>query len=40
MHLCLVPLGDAAFAKAKDEDKPVFLNIGYSSCHWCHFHKS
>lgn len=25
-----------AFAKAKDEDKPIFLSIGYSSCHWCH----
>jgi uncharacterized protein YyaL (SSP411 family) len=28
--------GDEAFAKARDEDKPVFLSIGYSSCHWCH----
>lgn len=25
-----------AFQKAKDEDKPVFLSIGYSTCHWCH----
>ncbi len=25
-----------AFEKAKEEDKPVFLSIGYSSCHWCH----
>ncbi len=30
------PWGPAAFAKAKAEDKPVFLSIGYSSCHWCH----
>ena len=25
-----------AFEKAKAEDKPVFLSIGYSTCHWCH----
>lgn len=30
------PWGDEAFARAKKEDKPVFLSIGYSSCHWCH----
>lgn len=30
------PWGEAAFAKAKAEDKPVFLSIGYSTCHWCH----
>jgi uncharacterized protein YyaL (SSP411 family) len=30
------PWGDEAFAKAQREDKPVFLSIGYSSCHWCH----
>ncbi|MGI6175865.1 MAG: thioredoxin domain-containing protein [Christensenellales bacterium] len=30
------PWGEEAFAKAKKEDKPVFLSIGYSSCHWCH----
>src|SRR4051794_36076867 len=30
------PWGDEAFAKAKTEDKPVFLSVGYSSCHWCH----
>ena len=30
------PWGDEALAKAKAEDKPVFLSIGYSSCHWCH----
>jgi uncharacterized protein YyaL (SSP411 family) len=28
--------GDEAFAKAKSEDKPVFLSIGYATCHWCH----
>ncbi len=27
---------DAAFAKARAENKPVFLSIGYSTCHWCH----
>ena len=30
------PWGDEAFARARDEDKPVFLSVGYSSCHWCH----
>ena len=30
------PWGDAAFAKARAEDKPIFLSIGYSTCHWCH----
>ena len=30
------PWGDEAFAKAKAEDKPVFLSSGYSTCHWCH----
>jgi len=30
------PWGDLAFEKAKAEDKPVFLSIGYSTCHWCH----
>ncbi len=28
--------GEEAFAKAKAEDKPIFLSIGYSTCHWCH----
>jgi hypothetical protein len=28
--------GDEAFAKARAEDKPIFLSIGYSTCHWCH----
>ena len=30
------PWGEAAFAKARVEDKPIFLSIGYSTCHWCH----
>lgn len=30
------PWGEEAFEKAKAEDKPVFLSIGYSTCHWCH----
>ncbi|MEX0974925.1 MAG: thioredoxin domain-containing protein [Bacillota bacterium] len=30
------PWGDEAFLKARSEDKPVFLSIGYSTCHWCH----
>ncbi len=30
------PWGDEAFAKAEAEGKPVFLSIGYSTCHWCH----
>ena len=30
------PWGDEAFAKARDEQKPIFLSIGYSTCHWCH----
>src|SRR5947207_15876955 len=30
------PWGPEALAKAKAEDKPIFLSIGYSACHWCH----
>jgi uncharacterized protein len=30
------PWGEEAFARARTEDKPVFLSIGYSACHWCH----
>ncbi len=30
------PWGDAAFEKARREHKPIFLSIGYSTCHWCH----
>jgi uncharacterized protein YyaL (SSP411 family) len=31
-----LPWGEAAFRKAKSEQKPIFLSIGYSTCHWCH----
>jgi hypothetical protein len=31
-----LPWGEAAFEKARREDKPIFLSIGYSTCHWCH----
>ena len=31
-----VPWGDEAFARVRAENKPVFLSIGYSTCHWCH----
>ena len=30
------PWGDEAFERARREDKPIFLSIGYSTCHWCH----
>ncbi len=30
------PWGEEAFEKAKEEGKPIFLSIGYSTCHWCH----
>jgi uncharacterized protein YyaL (SSP411 family) len=30
------PWGDEAFEKARMKDKPIFLSIGYSTCHWCH----
>ena len=30
------PWGEEAFAKARDEDKPILLSVGYSACHWCH----
>jgi len=30
------PWGEEAFAKAKKENKPIFLSIGYATCHWCH----
>jgi uncharacterized protein YyaL (SSP411 family) len=30
------PWGNEAFEKARREDKPIFLSIGYSTCHWCH----
>jgi uncharacterized protein YyaL (SSP411 family) len=30
------PWGEEAFARAREEDKPIFLSIGYSTCYWCH----
>jgi uncharacterized protein YyaL (SSP411 family) len=30
------PWGEAAFERARAEDKPIFLSIGYATCHWCH----
>ncbi len=30
------PWGDEAFRKAREQDRPIFLSIGYSTCHWCH----
>jgi uncharacterized protein YyaL (SSP411 family) len=31
-----MPWGEAAFQRARAQDKPIFLSIGYSTCHWCH----
>lgn len=31
-----LPWGEKAFEKAQNEDKPLLISIGYSSCHWCH----
>jgi len=31
-----MPWGDAAFKRAKEENKAIFLSLGYSTCHWCH----
>ena len=30
------PWGEAAFQKAREKDRPIFLSIGYATCHWCH----
>jgi hypothetical protein len=30
------PWGEEAFAKARRENKPIFLSVGYYTCHWCH----
>src|SRR4051812_29847490 len=30
------PWGPEAFARARKEDKPIFLSVGYSTCYWCH----
>ena len=34
--LARYPWGQEAFEKARSEDKPIFLSVGYSTCHWCH----
>ena len=31
-----LPWGEKAFELAKNENKPIFLSVGYSTCHWCH----
>ena len=31
-----LPWGEEAFRRAREENKPIFLSIGYSTCHWCH----
>src|SRR4051812_26857643 len=31
-----LPWGDEAFARARATDRPIFLSVGYSTCHWCH----
>lgn len=30
------PWGEEAFSKAQADNKPIFLSVGYSTCHWCH----
>src|SRR6188472_1220792 len=30
------PWGEQAFARARDEDRPILLSVGYAACHWCH----
>jgi uncharacterized protein YyaL (SSP411 family) len=30
------PWGDEALRRARDEDRPILLSVGYSACHWCH----
>ncbi|SVE29688.1 uncharacterized protein METZ01_LOCUS482542, partial [marine metagenome] len=30
------PWGEEALGKARELDRPIFLSVGYSSCHWCH----
>ncbi len=36
MFVCRYPWGQEAFKKAKEQNKPIFLSVGYSTCHWCH----
>ncbi|MBU3216727.1 thioredoxin domain-containing protein [Clostridium estertheticum] len=33
------PWGEEAFTKAKEDDKPILVSIGYYCCHWCRVHK-
>lgn len=33
---CRYPWGQEAFTKAREQNKPIFLSVGYSTCHWCH----
>ncbi|MXZ02347.1 MAG: DUF255 domain-containing protein, partial [Chloroflexi bacterium] len=35
-HVDWYPWGDEALTLAKELDKPIFLSVGYSACHWCH----
>ena len=30
------PWGDEALGRAREEDRPILLSVGYSACHWCH----
>src|SRR5579859_3027526 len=30
------PWGEAALRRARESDRPIFLSVGYSACHWCH----
>jgi len=30
------PWGEEAFRRAREEDKPIHLSVGYAACHWCH----
>lgn len=36
MILYRYPWGEEAFTKARTQNKPIFLSVGYSTCHWCH----
>ena len=36
MFVYRYPWGQEAFKKAKEQNKPIFLSVGYSTCHWCH----
>ncbi len=36
MYIYRYPWGEEAFIRAESENKPIFLSVGYSTCHWCH----